>query len=83
MRFAYAHFPILVTVSEDKKHIEVKNFLGEKRPRTVHLVEGVTAVRSANVKDEIVLDGIDNEMVGLSGILFILLIIFNNNIFYY
>ena len=39
MRFAYAHFPVGVTVEAGK--IEIRNFLGEKRMRVVQLPEGV------------------------------------------
>ena len=39
MRFAYAHFPVGVTVEDNK--IEIRNFLGEKRMRVVALPEGV------------------------------------------
>ena len=66
MRAAYAHFPIIIAVSDDKKTVEVRNFLGEKRVRTIHLAKGVTATKSTTVKDEIVLEGIDNEMLGMS-----------------
>eukprot|EP00770_Monocercomonoides_exilis_P013390 MONOS_13337.1-p1 / transcript=MONOS_13337.1 / gene=MONOS_13337 / organism=Monocercomonoides_exilis_PA203 / gene_product=60S ribosomal protein L9-1, incomplete / transcript_product=60S ribosomal protein L9-1, incomplete / location=Mono_scaffold00812:189-777(-) / protein_length=154 / sequence_SO=supercontig / SO=protein_coding / is_pseudo=false len=66
MRAAYAHFPIMMVVSDDKKTVEVRNFLGEKRARIINLPEGVTAYRSTGVKDEIVLEGIDNELVGMS-----------------
>ena len=66
MRAAYAHFPIMISVTPDKKTVEVRNFLGEKRPRIVRLSKGVTATKSTGVKDEIVLRGIDNEMVGMS-----------------
>ena len=66
MRAAYAHFPIIVAISEDKKTVEIRNFLGEKRPRIIRLANGVTATKSATTKDEIVLEGIDNEMVGMS-----------------
>jgi large subunit ribosomal protein L9e len=57
MRFVYAHFPINVTF--EKNTVEIRNFLGEKRVRKVPLSEGVTYVRSADVKDQIELSGID------------------------
>jgi len=65
MRFAYAHFPVNVTISEDGKSVEVRNFLGEKRVRRVVIPGGVTAARTdpTKVKDEIVLEGIDKEGV--------------------
>ncbi|OQR83564.1 60S ribosomal protein L9 [Achlya hypogyna] len=57
MRFVYAHFPINVTFENNT--VEIRNFLGEKRVRKVTLSEGVTYVRSADVKDQIELSGID------------------------
>ncbi|KAK2959096.1 putative 60S ribosomal protein L9-A [Blattamonas nauphoetae] len=65
MRSASAHFPIIIAISDDKKVVEVKNFLGEKRSRFIPLAEGVTAERSTANKDEIFLEGIDVENVGL------------------
>jgi large subunit ribosomal protein L9e len=65
MRFAYSHFPINVTLAKDGKttHVEVRNFLGERRLRRVAIHEGVSIERSANVKDELVLTGNDLEKV--------------------
>ncbi|KAF0691120.1 Aste57867_17597 [Aphanomyces stellatus] len=57
MRFVYAHFPINVTF--EKNTVEIRNFLGEKRVRRVTLSEGVSYVRSADVKDQIEISGID------------------------
>jgi large subunit ribosomal protein L9e len=76
MRAAYAHFPIILAISDDKKTVEVRNFLGEKRPRAVKLGEGVTAVKSATVKDEIILEGIDNDLVGLGGFFYFIFVLF-------
>merc|ERR1711871_319094 len=61
MRFVYAHFPINVAI-EDKKVIEIRNFLGEKIVRRVEMLEGVEVARSSN-KDEIILTGNDIENV--------------------
>lgn len=68
MRFCYAHFPINVTcVKEgDKNVVEIRNFLGEKQVRRVQLLEGVSYVRTADVKDQIELSGIDIAKVSLS-----------------
>jgi len=67
MRSVYAHFPIVCAISDDAKTVEVRNFLGEKRARVVHLRDGVIAKRSENVKDEISIEGNDIDNVGLSG----------------
>ena len=56
-----------VTKSEqkvkDQSFVEIRNFLGQSRLRKVQLHEGVTVTRSANVKDEIVLEGNSLEKV--------------------
>jgi large subunit ribosomal protein L9e len=62
LRFVYAHFPINVTCSEDKKSVEVRNFLGEKRVRKVVMSEGVTCFRG-ELKDELVVEGNSIELV--------------------
>jgi large subunit ribosomal protein L9e len=64
MRFVYSHFPINVTLTGDV--VEIRNFLGEKRVRRVKLMPGVKYERSANVKDQIELTGIDIAAVSLS-----------------
>ncbi|KAF3778127.1 60S ribosomal protein L9 [Nymphaea thermarum] len=69
MRFVYAHFPINASITNSNKSIEIRNFLGEKRVRKVDMLEGVTVVRSEKVKDELVLDGNDVELVSRSAAL--------------
>ena len=64
MRFVYSHFPINVSVSGNK--VEIRNFLGERRVRRVELFPGVKFERSADVKDEISLSGIDICNVSLT-----------------
>lgn len=67
MKFVYSHFPINVTVSPDAKVVEIRNFMGEKRVRKVHLMDGVTAVRTKDVKDQLEISGIDITKVSLGG----------------
>ncbi|KAK4374210.1 hypothetical protein RND71_004887 [Anisodus tanguticus] len=69
MRSIYAHFPISASISGGNKSIEIRNFLGEKRVRKVDMLDGVTVVRSEKVKDELVLDGNDIELVSRSAAL--------------
>ncbi|CAN6440711.1 unnamed protein product [Victoria cruziana] len=69
MRFVYAHFPINASITNSNKSIEIRNFLGEKRVRKVDMLEGVTVVRSEKVKDELILDGNDIELVSRSAAL--------------
>ncbi|GAA5820624.1 hypothetical protein JCM10212_005712 [Sporobolomyces blumeae] len=66
MRLVYAHFPINVIISDDKKSVEIRNFLGEKRVRHVTMLEGVTIEESKAQKDEIVLIGNDVDTVSQS-----------------
>ncbi|BGP41152.1 60S ribosomal protein L9B [Rhodotorula kratochvilovae] len=63
MRLVYAHFPINVIIADDKKSVEIRNFLGEKRVRNVDMLEGVTISESKAQKDEIILEGNDVDMV--------------------
>lgn len=66
MRAVYAHFPINITSTQDNTVVDIRNFLGEKFTRTVHLKPGVTCTPTGN-KDEIQVEGNDLEMVTLSG----------------
>ena len=68
MRFVYAHFPINVAINKEGKKVEVRNFLGEKRVRHIHMLDGVTVTKSEAQKDEIILEGNDVEKVSTSGI---------------
>ncbi|CBH11973.1 60S ribosomal protein L9, putative [Trypanosoma brucei gambiense DAL972] len=63
VRFAYAHFPISVTV--ENQLVEIRNFLGEKRVRRQVVADDVKVYRTdaALVKDELVLEGNDLEQV--------------------
>ena len=72
MRFAYAHFPINVNVSNNDTLVEIRNFLGEKIIRRVQMLEGVTVANSTAQKDELILVGNDIQNVSQSGILILL-----------
>ncbi|KAK3031019.1 hypothetical protein RJ639_036870 [Escallonia herrerae] len=69
MRFVYAHFPINANISSAADSIEIRNFLGEKKVRKVQMLDGVSIVRSEKVKDELVLEGNDIELVSRSAAL--------------
>ncbi|KAL8162346.1 hypothetical protein V2J09_013835 [Rumex salicifolius] len=69
MRMVYAHFPINASIAGASKSIEIRNFLGEKKVRKVEMLDGVTITRSEKVKDELVLDGNDIELVSRSAAL--------------
>ena len=67
MRFVYAHFPINGTiVAGEVPSFEIRNFLGEKRVRTVKARPGVSIVKSSDVKDEIQVSGNDLNNVSLT-----------------
>jgi len=66
MKCVYAHFPINITIEDAGKTVEIRNFLGEKRVRSVHMLEGVTISKSKGVKDELTLEGNDIETVSRS-----------------
>ncbi|CAN6564641.1 hypothetical protein ACFX13_042971 [Malus domestica] len=66
MRFVYAHFPINASITNEAKAIEIRNFLGEKKVRKVDMLDGVNITRSEKVKDELILDGNDIELVSRS-----------------
>lgn len=68
MRFCYAHFPINVSSVKNNNRdvVEIRNFLGEKQVRRVQLLEGVSYLRTADVKDQIEISGIDIAKVSLS-----------------
>ncbi|KAK9292105.1 hypothetical protein L1049_020063 [Liquidambar formosana] len=69
MRFVYAHFPINASITNTNKAIEIRNFLGEKKVRKVDMLDGVSILRSEKVKDELILDGNDIELVSRSAAL--------------
>ena len=69
MRFVSAHFPINASITNSNRSIKIRNFLGEKKVWKVDMLEGVTILRSEKVKDELVLDGNDIELVSCSAAL--------------
>jgi large subunit ribosomal protein L9e len=66
MRLVYAHFPINVSVADNKKSLEIRNFLGERITRKVDMLEGVEIALGTGQKDELVLEGNDIENVSQS-----------------
>lgn len=55
MKAVYAHFPINIQVVNSGKTVDIRNFLGEKVTRTVHMHDGVT-VRASGNKDELYIE---------------------------
>jgi large subunit ribosomal protein L9e len=68
MRSVYAHFPINTTITENETLVDIRNFLGEKYTRQVRMLPGVKIYASKDLKDELVLEGNDIELVSRSGI---------------
>ena len=66
MRFVYNHFPINSGIEGAGKTLTIRNFLGEKRMRTINMLDGVTIVKSKDVKDEVQISGNDVDKVSLS-----------------
>lgn len=54
MRSVYAHFPINVTVSDQKDSVAIRNFLGEKCTRNVSMLPGVKIEIAPGQKDDLV-----------------------------
>merc|ERR1712224_1072858 len=69
MRLVYAHFPINANITNGGKTIEIRNYLGEKRVRTVNLLPGVLVEKSAATKDEIIVRGTDIDATSRSAAL--------------
>ena len=66
MHLVFAHFPINVSVENEGKELEIRNFLGEKRVRKVKMLPGVTVERPEDPKQPIVLTGNDVDNVSQS-----------------
>ncbi|EPY51596.1 60S ribosomal protein L9 [Schizosaccharomyces cryophilus OY26] len=66
MRLVYAHFPININLSENGGVVEIRNFLGERITRVIKCLPGVTVSMSANVKDELIIEGNSLENVSQS-----------------
>ena len=66
MKLVYAHFPINATVMNEKKSLQVLNYIGQKCKRKIDVVKGVTIEEPQGTKDELWLEGNDIEAVSLS-----------------
>lgn len=63
MRMAFAHYPINVNLENNDRTVCIRNYLGQKEVIYVPLPDGVKLVRSADIKDQIVLSGNDINQV--------------------
>jgi large subunit ribosomal protein L9e len=66
MRLVHAHFPINIIIPKDGKSIEVKNFLGGKQVHKIDMLPGCSCKMSAELKDEIIFEGIDVQNLSLT-----------------
>ncbi|XP_057431264.1 60S ribosomal protein L9-like [Lotus japonicus] len=64
MRLIYAHFPINASITNHNKGIKIHSFL--LFVRKVDMLDRVSIVQSEKVKDELVFDGNDIELVSRS-----------------
>ena len=69
MRLVASHIPIKVEIPKDQKSIIIRNFLGGKKDKIVICKPGVTIKVDDEVKDMLVLNGIDNQNVSLTSAL--------------
>merc|ERR1719326_2254746 len=65
MRLVYAHFPINVSIVDNGKRIEVRNFVGQKKVFISDMM-GETVVKMGDMRDEIYIEGIDLRHVSQS-----------------
>merc|ERR1712227_723895 len=49
MRLVYAHYPINLTVLDNGKQVDIRNFLGEKVVRSIKMLDGVSCKASTSV----------------------------------
>ena len=61
MKVVYSHFPIQLKLQGNR--LEINNFLGEKKARYARIETGVSAKVAS---DEVILTGINRELVGTS-----------------
>merc|ERR1719399_1301241 len=62
LRLVYAHFPINAEITKGGKQILIRNFLGEKIVRTIDALGDTKIRKSADVKDEIIIEGTDIDL---------------------
>jgi len=58
MKGVYAHFPM--TIKQEGNQVAIENFMGERHPRTIDIIEGVTVEVDG---DDLTLRGADKDAV--------------------
>merc|ERR1712006_52002 len=66
MKLVFAHFPVNVQITNDKKSMDIVNFIGHKVKFHVDCHDGCTVERDAKSNTEIIISGNDIENVGLT-----------------
>ena len=66
MRLVHAHFPINIVIPKDGKSLEIKNFLGGKEVKKIDMLPGCSCKMSAELKDEVIFEGIDVDNLSLT-----------------
>merc|ERR1712072_32396 len=66
MKLVFAHFPVNVQIANDKKSMDIVNFIGQKVKFHVDCHDGCTVERDAKSNTEIIISGNDIENVGLT-----------------
>ena len=69
LRMVAAHFPIKCEIARDGRVVTFKNIFGGKQDKTVKLLAGCSIKLDAEVKDQIIIDGVDNANVSQSAAL--------------
>merc|ERR1712086_1156388 len=59
MKMVYAHFPTNVQIANDKKSLDVVNFIGQKVKFHINALDGVTMERNPSNNAEIIMQGND------------------------
>lgn len=66
MRLVYAHFPIKPIIKNNGTELQVQNYLGGAKSHTIKVHPGVKISMAADVKDQMIVDGIDINAVSLT-----------------
>ena len=66
MRLVYAHFPIKPIITNGGTELKVQNYLGGARSHQIKVHPGVKVSLASDVKDQLVVDGIDIDAVALT-----------------
>ncbi|MEM3122448.1 MAG: 50S ribosomal protein L6, partial [Candidatus Pacearchaeota archaeon] len=61
LEIAYLHFPVTVEYDKNKNILLIKNFLGEKKPRSCKILDGVGV---SIEKNKIILSSHNKELAG-------------------